>query len=148
MTKQELVELIKENFMVEDEYTGLPKIDLSGIDWGNVVLDLSNQKVMYLTQRDQEVLCVLEQSYQKVGDLRQHSQVVQYDVVQNDQKIGYELNQIDQHVGDLLDQSGQFVGSYLNQKRQNVRGGYLVNDRKRAYIDDKFEEINIVEVEL
>lgn len=88
MTKEKLVEIIKDNF-TNDE--GI--VDISGMDFGECSVDISSLKTeKTLWQHSQDVNEHLYQNAQKVGqDLFQDSQEVGSDLVQNYQTVGGNL---------------------------------------------------------
>ena len=97
MTKQELVQIIKENFTNKQGV-----VDISEMDFGECSVDISSLKTG--------------------KSLWQHSQDVNKHLYQNAQKVGQDLFQDFQEVGDDLVQNYQTVGGNLWQGVQKVKG--------------------------
>ena len=83
MTKQELVESIKENFRDGDG-----DIDLIGLDFSGENVHIGYMKARNLCQNGQEVENTLFQQNQKVGNsLYQYNQKVKGDIYQDETKM-------------------------------------------------------------
>lgn len=112
MTKQELVELMIENFTNEGGVLDLShldftkykcNVDISGMKVSKTLFQ-NNQKADNIFQDEQEVKGSLFQNFQKVqGELYQSNQEVQGDLFQNRQEVGENLYQDNQEVqGNLI----------------------------------------------
>lgn len=142
MTKQELVELMIENFT--DEYGAL---DLSGLDFTefNCSVDISHMKVSgTLVQNNQKVQGDLFQNNQEVqGSLYQSNQEVRKNLFQRNQYVEGDLSQCDQKVQGHLFQSNQDIQGNLWQNEQSVQGD-LIQDKanETKQVDNLNERTN------
>ena len=142
ITKQELVELMIENFT--DEYGAL---DLSGLDFTefNCSVDISHMKVSgTLVQNNQKVQGDLFQNNQEVqGSLYQSNQEVRKNLFQRNQYVEGDLSQCDQKVQGHLFQSNQDIQGNLWQNEQSVQGD-LIQDKanETKQVDNLNERTN------
>ena len=131
MTKQELVELLAENFINEQGTLDLSNldfrtldcdVDISGMKVSRTLVQ-SNQKADNIFQDEQEVGGSLFQNRHKVGgNLYQDNQKVQVDLHQGNQYVEGDLLQHNQKVQGTLFQSNQEVRKDLYQSNQEVQG--------------------------